>query len=95
MNRRQFLAGTAAASLAGPAYAQGNTKILRVIPAANLTSLDPIWTTAPATKNHGYLIYDQIAAVDAQFVPRPQMAEGWERRRPDLALHPAPAAALP
>lgn len=77
MNRRQFLAGTAA-SLAAPAYAQGNTKILRVIPAANLTSLDPIWTTAPATKNHGYLIYDQIAAVDAQFVPRPQMAEGWE-----------------
>jgi peptide/nickel transport system substrate-binding protein len=79
MNRRQFLAGAAVAPmLASPAYAQGSTKILRVIPSANLTSLDPIWTTAPATKNHSYLIYDQIAAVDAQFIPRPQMAEGWE-----------------
>ncbi|MBR0665875.1 ABC transporter substrate-binding protein [Roseomonas hellenica] len=82
MQRRHFLAAAtslaAAHSLARPAYAQGAAKVLRVIPAANLTSLDPIWTTAPATKNHGYLVYDQIAAVDAEFVPRPQMAEGWE-----------------
>ncbi len=78
MHRRSLLAAGAAAPLARPAFAQNAATVLRVIPAANLTSLDPIWTTAPATKNHGYLIYDQIAAVDAQFVPRPQMAEGWE-----------------
>jgi peptide/nickel transport system substrate-binding protein len=79
MRRRAFLAASAAAAtLPAPALAQGSARVLRVIPSANLTSLDPIWTTAPATKNHGYLIYDQIAAVDSSYVPRPQMAEGWE-----------------
>lgn len=77
MHRRTLLAATTAA-LGSPALAQGAARTLRVIPAASLTSLDPIWTTAPQTKNHGYLIYDQIAAVDADYVPRPQMAEGWE-----------------
>jgi peptide/nickel transport system substrate-binding protein len=47
-----------------------------VIPQANLTSLDPVWTTAVVTANHAYLVYDQLAAVDADFVPRPQIAEG-------------------
>jgi peptide/nickel transport system substrate-binding protein len=76
MLRRTFLA-TAAASVAAPALAQGAAKTLRVIPGAALTALDPIWTTAPQTKNHGYLVYDQIASVDGNYVPRPQMAEGW------------------
>jgi peptide/nickel transport system substrate-binding protein len=49
-----------------------------VIPGANLTSLDPIWTTAPITKDHGYLVYDQVTAVDDDYIPRPQMAEGWQ-----------------
>lgn len=64
-------------SLSRPAIGQGAGGVLRVIPAANLALLDPIWTTAVSTKNHGYLVYDQIAAVDAQYMPRPQMANGW------------------
>jgi peptide/nickel transport system substrate-binding protein len=78
MNRRDLLKGAAASCLAVPALAQpAAARTLRVIPAANLTSLDPIWTTAPITKDHGYMVYDQLVAVDADFVPRPQMAEGW------------------
>ena len=77
MQRRSLLAG-AAAALAAPALAQpAGSRVLRVIPQANLTSLDPIWTTAVVTRNHGYLVYDQVVAMDANFVPRPQMAEGW------------------
>ena len=81
IRRRDTLKGVAAAAalpLAGPALAQGAAaRTLRVVPQANLTSLDPVWTTAVVTRNHAYLVYDQITAVDANNVPRPQMAEGW------------------
>jgi peptide/nickel transport system substrate-binding protein len=81
MDRRAFLAGTAAAAGAAalpkaPALAQGAAaRTLRVIPQANLTSLDPAWTTAVVTRNHAYMVYDQVCAVDSQGVPKPQMAE--------------------
>ena len=48
-----------------------------MIPQANLTSLDPVWTTAVVTRNHAYLVYDQLVAMDGAFVARPAMAEGW------------------
>jgi peptide/nickel transport system substrate-binding protein len=84
LTRRGVLAATGAAamgSMAAPSVvsAQGATlaRTLRVIPQANLTSLDPVWTTAVVTRNHAYMVYDQICAVDSNSVPRPQMAEGW------------------
>ncbi len=77
MRRRTLLASALAAPiLARPAIAAA-ASVLKVIPQANLTSLDPVWTTAVVTRNHGYLVYDQLAAVDANFTPQPQMAEGW------------------
>ena len=36
--------------------AQG--KVLKFVQNGNLTILDPIWTTAYVTRNHGYFIYD-------------------------------------
>ena len=36
--------------------AQNETKELRITPHFNLTILDPIWTTACITRNHGYMI---------------------------------------
>ena len=83
IRRRDAFKGAAAAAaashLAGPALSQGaGARTLRVVPQANLTSLDPVWTTAVVTRNHAYLVYDQICAVDAANTPRPQMAEGWE-----------------
>lgn len=47
-----------------------------MVPQANLTSLDPIWTTANITRNHGYMVYDTLYGMDAAFRPQPQMAEG-------------------
>ena len=50
MNRRQFLGAALGASLASPAVAQ-KAKTLIFVPQANLTSLDPVWTTATVTRN--------------------------------------------
>ena len=48
---------------------------LRVAPSSDLKILDPIWTPAYTTRNHGYLIYDTLFAMDASYQVRPQMAE--------------------
>jgi len=85
MQRRHLLA--AGAALAAPAQAQpAGARSLRVIPQANLTSLDPVWTTAVVTRNHGFLVYDQLCAQDAKGVIRPQMAEGWVEEADGLSL---------
>ena len=84
MKRRQFLQGTAAAALFAPAMTRGafaqaaNATVMKMAPQANLTSLDPIWTTATVTNNHGYYVYDTLYSSDAQMRPQPQMAEGHE-----------------
>ncbi len=53
-------------------------RVLRVIPHADLKVLDPIWTTAYISRNHGYLIYDTLFAMDEDFKPQPQMVDSWE-----------------
>jgi peptide/nickel transport system substrate-binding protein len=82
MHRRSFLAGSAglaAASLGAPAIAQpARAATLRFVPQANLTALDPIWTTAIVTQMHGYHVFDTLFAMDGQLRPQPQMAEGYE-----------------
>ncbi|MBU6499529.1 MAG: ABC transporter substrate-binding protein [Rhodospirillales bacterium] len=80
MKRRSFLAGTLAAggaALAAPriAAAQGS-KVLKFIPQSDVTILDPIWTTAYVTRNHGYLVFDTLFGTDAQYKVSPQMAAG-------------------
>ncbi|MCF3933385.1 ABC transporter substrate-binding protein [Acuticoccus sp. M5D2P5] len=59
------------------AYAQGAGRagVLRVMPQADLKVLDPIWTTAAITLEHGYLIYDKLFERNAAGIPQPQMAE--------------------
>ncbi len=62
---------------AEPAFASSKELVLRVEPNANLTLLDPIWTSIYVTRNHGYLIYDTLFAMDASGTPRPQMVDSW------------------
>ena len=76
MQRRHLIA--AAAALPGPALTQSAaSRTIRVIPQATLTSLDPIWTTAVVTRNHAFMVYDQLCAQDAAGEIKPQMADGW------------------
>src|SRR5215471_12122302 len=73
---RRCLAVVIALLLAGPAAAQSNNT-LRVVMHSDLKILDPIWTTAYIVRNHGYLIYDTLFALDGKLEPRPQMVESW------------------
>ena len=60
----------------GTAMAQGKT--IKFVPEADLRILDPIWTTAYITRNHGYMVYDVLFATDADFKVQPQMVDKWE-----------------
>src|SRR5207253_6666177 len=76
LSRRRFLVATAAAAVAvrAPAVrAQKRGGTLRFVPHADLKILDPIWTTAYITRNHGYMVYDTLFALDAGLRLRPQM----------------------
>lgn len=52
-------------------------KVIRAVPIGDLKVLDPIWTTAYITRNHAYLVWDTLFALDAQNRPQPQMVESW------------------
>ena len=84
MHRRTFLKGAGASmmlapGLARPALAQDwRATTMRFVPQANLSSIDPIWTTATVTNNHGYYVYDTLFAMDMDMKPRPQMVDRYE-----------------
>jgi peptide/nickel transport system substrate-binding protein len=79
LHRRRFLAtatGLAATGLS-PAQAQrADPRVLRFVPQANLTALDPVWTTAAVSTTHGYTVFDTLYGSDEAGRPQPQMAEG-------------------
>src|SRR5471030_2722440 len=79
MRRRTFLQASAVSALPS-SFAIGqpaSARTLRFVPQANLTLLDPIFTTAQPTVNHGWAIYDLLFGVDAALTAKPQMAEGY------------------
>lgn len=87
MRRRSMLRGIAAAAagsavtpFAAPrfAIAQKAQKPLVFVPTADLSSLDPIWTTTQTVQNHGFYVFDTLFGVDSQLRVHPQMAEGHE-----------------
>jgi peptide/nickel transport system substrate-binding protein len=73
-----FVVLAAVALVAGvpsPAQAQ-NT--LRVVMHSDLKIVDPIWTTAYIVRNHGYMVYDTLFAMDAKGEIKPQMVDKYE-----------------
>lgn len=77
--RRSLMAlAVVALPLVGTPTSASAETVLRVIPHADLKNLDPIWTTAYITRNHAYLIYDTLFAMDEDFKPQPQMVDTWE-----------------
>ncbi len=79
MQRRSFLAGSAAlaGAVAAPALARAAAETtLRFVPQSDLTVLDPHWTTAYVTRNHGFMVYDTLYGMDGSYRATPQMVEG-------------------
>jgi peptide/nickel transport system substrate-binding protein len=78
--RNLALSALAAASvlcLSAPAGAQSSGSTIKLVPQADLRSIDPIWTTAYITRNYGYMVYDTLLATDEHFKVQPQMVETW------------------
>lgn len=78
--KRRTLLGAAATAAALPRFAiaqPANSRVLRFVPQANLTLLDPGVTTAAVTSNHGYMVFDTLFALNSKLEPKPQMAEGF------------------
>ncbi|MCC7282676.1 MAG: ABC transporter substrate-binding protein [Acetobacteraceae bacterium] len=60
------------------AMAQDPRRVIRSVPIGDLRTLDPIWTTAYITRNHAYMVWDTLFALDANNRPQPQMVGGFE-----------------
>jgi peptide/nickel transport system substrate-binding protein len=64
--------------------AHAQQKVLRFIAQADLRILDPITTTAYITRNHGYMVYDTLFAMDEKFQIKPQMVDKYEASKDQL-----------
>ena len=73
---RRTLGLLAACALGWSGAAQAQTT-LRVVNHSDLKIIDPIWTTAYIVRNHGYLIYDTLFALDGNLEVKPQMVDKW------------------
>ena len=63
------------ASLVTPVAAQ--EKVLRAVPHADLTVLDPMYGTAWISLIHGVMVYESLFAWDSKLQPQPQMVSTW------------------
>lgn len=83
MDRRTFLAGTAAtaagaATLGLPSIVRAeSSRVLKFVPEADVVIYDPVVTPAWQTRDHAFLVYDTLFGVDDNFQPHPQMVEGY------------------
>jgi peptide/nickel transport system substrate-binding protein len=77
ITRRQVVQGAAVTmALGAPSvHAQNGRQSLRFVAQADLKVLDPIWTTAYITRNHGYLVYDTLFGTDENLQIKPQMVD--------------------
>jgi peptide/nickel transport system substrate-binding protein len=79
MRRRDLLKTAAATSmaLALPNIGRAaSASTLTFIPQADLAVLDPVWTSAYVTRNHGFLVFDTLYGIDSNYRAQPQMVAG-------------------
>ena len=72
---KRTVAFLAALAQAGAAHAQTT---FRVVNHSDLQDdLDPIWTTAYIVRNHGYMIYDTLFALDGNLEVGRESVDKW------------------
>lgn len=74
---------TLAAVLLAPWPAAGET-VLKVVKHSALRVLDPILTTAYMSRNHGYMVFDTLFAMNENFEVKPQMVKEYSVSRDKL-----------
>ena len=77
ISRRQVVRGAVAmtATLGAPSVHAQSQQTLRFAAQADLKILDPVWSTAYITRNHGYLVYDTLFGTDENLRIKPQMVD--------------------
>src|SRR5476651_1931244 len=77
---RRFLIASAvvlaAVSTSSFAFAEN---VLKVVMHSDVKALDPIWSGAYITRNHGYMLWDTLFAMDENLQVKPQMVDKWEQ----------------
>ncbi len=77
LNRRHFIAGTAATTLARPALVRAATaSTLRFVPVIDLAFPDPVYATAQVSRTHGFMVFDTLYGMNTKLEVSPQMVEG-------------------
>ena len=77
MNMRWKLAALVAGFAAIGTASRAETTLTAVMQ-SDLKIVDPIWTTAYITRNHGYMVYDTLFAMDEKGEIRLQMIENYD-----------------
>jgi peptide/nickel transport system substrate-binding protein len=77
IGRRAVVGGAGALMLPSLARAAAGSTIT-FIPLADMSNIDPVWTTLTSTRNHGYMVFDTLFATDAALRIQPQMAQGMD-----------------
>jgi peptide/nickel transport system substrate-binding protein len=76
--RRLLLAGIAAAGFVSPgAEVQAQTKVLDVVPSADLPNIDPVFASVVITRIFGMMVYEELFAWDKNLQPKPEMVQSW------------------
>jgi peptide/nickel transport system substrate-binding protein len=76
MDRRTFLAGTAAVIAAPSIAGAQSSRVLKFVPEADVVVYDPVMSPSWQTRDHAFLVYDTLFGVDDNFKAHPQMIEG-------------------
>ncbi|HXP05210.1 MAG TPA: ABC transporter substrate-binding protein [Stellaceae bacterium] len=79
MIRSRFAAIALATALMLAATARADeNQVLRFVPHADLTIIDPYFSGVYITRNYGYMVYDTLFALDHEFRPHRQMVDSWK-----------------
>ena len=78
LKRLSLAVPMAAASAFSIGAAPSNATTLNIVMESRVSVLDPVLSTAHQSRNHGYMIYDTLLALDEQGVIRPEMVDTWK-----------------
>jgi peptide/nickel transport system substrate-binding protein len=76
---RRFLVASVAALATLSVAPLASSQTLKVVMHSDVKALDPIWSGAYITRNHGYMLWDTLFAMDENLQVKPQMVDKWDQ----------------